>query len=150
MLRVLIVKDYSDSYNGSVVYNYVDTSYYWYFANNNIYIAGYSFISINGSAGSPSASYIIESALNSINSSSKLNSIKIYPNPVQNTLYINNEQNQELKISIINLNGTKVKDIFVKKGERETKIDVSGIKPGLYLIKYSTKDDYKIEKVIIE
>ena len=59
------------------------------------------------------------------------NLINIYPNPVTNTLYIN-EKNKSQQVSIYNYLGEKIIEINENK---ENKIDVSHLPNGIYFFK---------------
>lgn len=67
--------------------------------------------------------------------------IKIYPNPVQNQLNIDSQE-EVLSIEIFDLLGKK---IFEGKGNT---IDVSGLQSGIYLLKINTKNVILTQKII--
>ena len=60
----------------------------------------------------------------------KLNSLQIYPNPVNDFIYIKNTPQSRLKFQIIDLNGN-----IIQKGQLLNEaIDVKGLSPGIYLL----------------
>lgn len=76
----------------------------------------------------------------------------IYPNPVQDQLYvsISTERYADSKIEIFNVSGVKVleKQINTKRGESTAQIDVSALQRGVYLIQIAGFDNYK-QKIVI-
>jgi parallel beta-helix repeat protein len=65
------------------------------------------------------------------------NEIKIYPNPAQNLLLvdINNEHNQALDFEFYNVLGQKIKTYKIESDNETYKFDVSSLDNGLYFIK---------------
>ena len=61
---------------------------------------------------------------------------EIYPNPVDDKLYINSKDNIE-KIEIYNLLGVKLYSEVISQGN-ENMIDMSDFESGLYLVKIKT------------
>ena len=65
------------------------------------------------------------------------NSIRIYPNPVSNTLYISSEKNMIERIVVYSISG---KIVLKRNGNQNNSIDVSSLSKGMYFIElYSTK-----------
>ncbi len=68
--------------------------------------------------------------------SNDLTDYKIYPNPANDFINIElpgkNESN--LKLSLYNLQGMILKNMFVEKGQNRVKIDISAFENGIYLI----------------
>jgi len=62
-------------------------------------------------------------------------SIKSYPNPVQNTLYIDydNQNKSACNVSIYDIVGKKVKNQNISAIESKTEIDVSELRSGIYI-----------------
>jgi len=75
----------------------------------------------------------------------KVKNVTIYPNPVKDKLFIESLNNEEKKLYIYDLNGRVVKKV---KTNRE--ISVSDLKPGIYLLKIDTNQDFYYEKIIIQ
>ena len=72
----------------------------------------------------------------------KLEKIKIFPNPVNNTLNINSQLFSD--ISIFNTLGQSISNFTVNNN----RIDVSFLNPGIYLIEFKTETSCKILKFI--
>lgn len=71
---------------------------------------------------------------------SKIDAIKLYPNPVDDVLYINTEK--EMKYKIYDMSG-----ILVKSGRFEdNQINVSDIKQGVYIIQLDNEMTFKMIK----
>ncbi len=79
--------------------------------------------------------------------------IKVYPVPANQLLNINlySDLQQNGLISIINLNGKTIfnKQIYIVEGENMMRIDVSGFKTGIYILKLSTQNTAKTKFIII-
>jgi len=73
--------------------------------------------------------------------------IKLYPNPVKNTLYIDGLVPQTA-INIISVKGAVIKTL--KVNGRSDKINVSDLKNGIYLIRYNDGSSYKVKRFIKE
>ncbi|HWY12566.1 MAG TPA: T9SS type A sorting domain-containing protein [Bacteroidia bacterium] len=73
-----------------------------------------------------------------------LNSLKVFPNPASNTLYISDEQYFEAQIEIINTLGeTILKTPFINE------IDVSGLPDGIYTLQLISKNQIVQKRLII-
>lgn len=76
-----------------------------------------------------------------------LNNLILYPNPITNHLFINNEINSFTEIEIYNIIGKKIFSSTIESGIN--KIDFSNIKTGVYIIKSKNRDNnYVINKII--
>jgi hypothetical protein len=73
--------------------------------------------------------------------------IKLYPNPVKSTLYIDGLIPQTT-INIISVKGAVVKTL--KVNGRSDRINVSDLKNGIYLIRYNNGSSYKVKRFIKE
>lgn len=71
------------------------------------------------------------------NSNLIANGIKIYPNPATDIIKVDCEEKQDLHISIFNIIGSKVQDIYVTEFSNE--INVSALTNGIYIIKLEGK-----------
>lgn len=77
------------------------------------------------------------------------NFFSIYPNPVKNTITIDNKTNINIsKIEIINLLGKKVKEIKVSDLSNQT-IDISELNKGMYLVSILENDKIVSQKKLI-
>jgi plastocyanin len=78
--------------------------------------------------------------------------VKIYPDPVDQTLTFSmtNDLRGGMEISIYNALGQKVKTVSVTKDEDfiQHDIDMSGIAPGLYLVRVNTSESQIVQKFI--
>jgi len=83
-----------------------------------------------------------------VNKVSGAKAISIYPNPVKETLYYSCITNEHtLKLSVLDLNGNEIiqRTIANEKGQ----LDVSGLSPGIYLLKIiSTEGVLNYQKFI--
>ena len=73
------------------------------------------------------------------------NNIQAYPNPANNTLYIDNLPEDVNSIKIFNIEGKLVLDAAINNI-----LDISKIKEGLYQLKITTKDNLEINRKIIK
>ena len=73
-------------------------------------------------------------------------SIKIYPNPTSNTLYIESEDATIDHVVVLDMTGKEIlrQDIFNNRGE----INVSSLPNGIYLVETICKGGYQINKFI--
>ena len=70
----------------------------------------------------------------------------IYPNPVKNKAYISQEAGIN-GITIININGKAIKSF---SGNNISEIDVSGLSPGVYILKLESIDEMYYERILVE
>jgi len=75
-----------------------------------------------------------------------LNAVKIYPNPTQNILFIDNAENSS--VEIFNLNGAMVKRMDVLNNNAE--INVSDLNSGVYFLKVQMSEGVRIAKFVKE
>ena len=73
------------------------------------------------------------------------NNIQAYPNPANNTLYIDNLPEDVNSIKIFNIEGKLVLDAAINNT-----LDISKIKEGLYQLKITTKDNLEINRKIVK
>ena len=75
--------------------------------------------------------------------------IKIFPNPVHNTLHIKSKlNNQNTTIEVYNYLG-KLLDAYQNKNSQYTQIDVSKLSSGIYIIKFKS-EDFILQKEFIK
>ncbi|MGD1845012.1 MAG: T9SS type A sorting domain-containing protein [Salibacteraceae bacterium] len=74
--------------------------------------------------------------------------VRIYPNPVQNTLSIESDAVAIAKVEIFNLMGQNVQQI--SGGEDFKNIDVSGLPDGMYLLNVHFADGTSISRKIVK
>jgi hypothetical protein len=80
--------------------------------------------------------------------------IVCYPNPVRETLNIELEAEQEgqMSMDLVDMRGIsvlKLSQINVQAGWNKENIDVSGLAPGIYMLKVTCGDVTEIRKVIV-
>lgn len=74
----------------------------------------------------------------------------VFPNPVQNILYLNiSDKSTNAKISIINTTGQVVKNVQFSAGQAKM-IPMNGIEPGIYFVRYRQGELEHIKKIIKE
>ncbi|WP_179345314.1 PQQ-dependent sugar dehydrogenase [Winogradskyella ursingii] len=82
-----------------------------------------------------------------------INDVSIYPNPTNESLYINftgRKNNTPSTISIFNLQGQLVITNYITESKIE-KIDVSGFAKGFYLLRIETEDGFNMtQKIVID
>jgi len=78
---------------------------------------------------------------------SKIDQLKIYPNPAKNNIQIQNFNFNSGEIRIFNVLGKQV--IYQTKNLNKT-IDISSLKSGIYIVKISSEGKSKTQKLVIE
>jgi len=73
-----------------------------------------------------------------------LSTVRIYPNPCKNTLHFSRERVGEY-LEILDIKG----QLILKSQINSNQADLSSIKNGLYIARFSTKNGYQTEKLII-
>ncbi len=78
-------------------------------------------------------------------------SFSIFPNPAENTLFVNltSPLQNQAELNIINVLGENVFFEKLAKGESNKTIDLSSISKGIYFVVLKTKDTKSINKLII-
>lgn len=76
-----------------------------------------------------------DSGLSIKNLTISVNNLQIYPNPVQNELFIELEESQIMELSIFDLSGRLVKSITEHTAKS---VNVSGLQQGMYILKVQT------------
>ncbi len=79
-----------------------------------------------------------------------LNKITIFPNPAFNVLYITNPNSNNLNINIINMAGETM--LNKKSKSLKTKLNISSLQKGIYLIRILNIDNHQLEikKLVIK
>jgi hypothetical protein len=72
------------------------------------------------------------------------NSFALYPNPVKETLRINNDSNQKVSATIYDINGKKLNGQSLETNA--TTIDVKAFSPGLYFVVFESEDGERVSK----
>jgi hypothetical protein len=91
----------------------------------------------------------IDTALNftlSNQSFSQIDGLKMYPNPAKNNLFIETALNSDINVSIINVLGKEVINSKVSNNA----VTISGLTPGMYIVKITEEGKTSTKKLIIE
>ena len=92
-------------------------------------------ININGS---PNAINSLEPADDPENSS-----LILYPNPVQNILYITGDDSEDYDVEVFSVLGQLVLSVV-----NVTQIEVGGFNSGLYLIKITSENSTQVKRIV--
>jgi len=79
--------------------------------------------------------------------SPKINDISLYPNPAHDTFYLNFSNARNHKIELIDLQGRVLSQS--KNQEQLAKIDIKGMKPGMYFVKIVDQNNIQTMKIQI-
>jgi len=94
----------------------------------------------NISFSSPGASVLNSSSF------SQIDGLKMYPNPAKNNLFIETALNSDINVSIIDVLGKEVINSKVSNNA----VNISGLTPGMYIVKISEEGKTATKKLIIE
>lgn len=84
--------------------------------------------------------------INSVKTNENIDGIKIYPNPANSFLYIDNVSNKNINISINDVIGVELYKCFTETG---VQIDLSSLPPGMVFVKIQQDNNSFIKKIII-
>lgn len=73
--------------------------------------------------------------------------VRVFPNPTNNWLHVITNNDSQAYLSIYAVNGMK---ILGRRLEKNTRIDVSSWKPGIYMMKVMQKENITTTKILIE
>ena len=129
--------------NGEEIANLSDASY-----QDNVEdgIYTYSVIATDGNGHSSSPEFVIVSVGTVGIEESSLESVSIYPNPVNNTLFVNCG-NAEFNYEMYNGMGQKVAN---GTAMGNAQISVSGMSKGVYFLRLTSGTQIRMEKVVVE
>ncbi len=75
----------------------------------------------------------------------------IYPNPAEETVFVQNSSNQSLKqIEFVNVSGKLVKSISTSLDTKVQQIDVSDLQSGMYFVKFNVYNKSFVKKLIVK
>jgi len=80
----------------------------------------------------------------------KNSKIKIYPNPSNSQIKIENLNNAFTKISIWNINGQLVFEKNIEESDSSLELDIKDIANGLYFLHFSNGQKLIVEKIVIQ
>jgi len=88
-------------------------------------------------------------AILSIDKVEKTESIKIYPNPAGETLYVDVFDNSATNITMYNIVGSQLMTKVLNQNERRFEIDLSEMPEGVYTVLVTGEDFVYSEKVLV-
>lgn len=71
--------------------------------------------------------------------------VRIYPNPVEDNIYIDIESYDDLEIELLTLEGR-----IVDEWNGTNKINVQGVSSGFYLLKLVSGDKFSVERIVVK
>jgi len=74
--------------------------------------------------------------------------LRVYPNPAEDFITIETSVTKESSVSINNLHGQEIYKQHLS--DKLTRIDISNLKRGFYLVKLTTENSVLVEKIILE
>jgi hypothetical protein len=77
---------------------------------------------------------------------SQIDGLKMYPNPAKNNLFIKTALNSDINVSIIDVLGKEVINSKVSNNA----VNISGLTPGMYIVKITEEGKTSTKKLIIE
>ena len=77
---------------------------------------------------------------------SQIDGLKMYPNPAKNNLFIETALNSDINVSIIDVLGKEVINSKVSNNA----VNISGLTPGMYIVKITEEGKTSTKKLIIE
>jgi Secretion system C-terminal sorting domain len=80
-----------------------------------------------------------------------LSTLKVYPVPTGNELTLQHDAATDASsISVVTIDGKVIKTVKPTAGDTETKMNVSSLKPGLYLIRYVVADGESVTTKLVK
>ncbi|MEX0967732.1 MAG: T9SS type A sorting domain-containing protein [Bacteroidia bacterium] len=76
------------------------------------------------------------------------NPVQVYPNPVVDFLIADLSGIKDGKVEILSITGQKLTEYTIDSGEMKYKINVSGLSPGIYFLKASSKHEVHTFKFV--
>lgn len=121
--------------------------------NQTFYAVAQNFIETDGSGiaylyGSLTVKFIPESTISGIINNSIDNTLKIYPNPTNDKLFIEFNEYKPSFVEIINSSGQLIQSFEVKNSK--TQIKIENLSRGLYFIKIKNENGLTTKKIIKE
>ena len=80
---------------------------------------------------------------------STINQIELYPNPFSEQIYLDNNSDSEIKVSVYSLTGSIIKNRFVARNS-SIMIDMKGFSNNLFIVKLETNRQIKTQLIIRE
>ena len=108
----------------------------------------YNLVAINGN--DPKAlGELVDFVLSQSDGLAKNNSVRIYPNPCKGFFRVTNKYQTDLKLYIYDVYGKLLLSKQVLQNSTD-QIEISGLTPGLYLIRFFGEDTYFEQKIIVK
>jgi len=148
VLKVMSVIDYGDTWDGVPIGTYIDTVITWHNASLGVFVASTSVSYTNGVQQLQQTTFLAEEDfLASVNGFKNNLDIQFFPNPTNNILNINNNQNDVVQLNIFTLTGAEVYSTQLTQG-RNT-IDLSDLENGVYILNYTLDGEVTTQRMIV-
>lgn len=133
-----------DSANDGICCNYGDGAYSVSF--NGVELAS------GGEFGSSESTIVCPNLVDNIEEINPLDELTVYPNPAKNRIYIdiNEVQLNDVKISLINIVGQRIRVNNISNDPYLLELNVQDYDKGMYIIELTSNEFSKSYKVIIE
>ncbi len=83
-------------------------------------------------------------------SSTDVSAVNIYPNPVQDNLFVETDGLDIQDVNFVTMNGQNINSkVSIRNGIDRLQINTSQLQPGIYLLRLETSDEPIIEKIIV-
>jgi len=83
-------------------------------------------------------------------SSADVSAVNIYPNPVQNNLFVETTGLDIQDVNLMTMNGQNINaKVSIRNGIDQLQINTSQLQSGIYLLRLETSDEPIIEKIIV-
>ena len=117
-------------------------------------LQGWYWVTVSNSNGcTDTDSVYVDSQTSSRTPITALGEVRIYPNPVQNTLFVDLDLtiNHGLMLELYSISGSLIyRDDIKRAGITEAQIDMQNMTPGTYFLKVATDDKLHNFMVIVE
>ncbi|MEO7311946.1 MAG: T9SS type A sorting domain-containing protein [Chitinophagaceae bacterium] len=126
---------------GTVAANNTATASYAF--TDNVAQSGlvYYRLKMIGKDGSFKYSFIV-----AVTNTKQKESLSVFPNPVMNSVTLGYEKaTKNASLSVLNVEGRKMLTALIPTGTTQTSFDVTGLLPGMYLLRYS--DDKRVQTI---
>jgi hypothetical protein len=105
---------------------------------------------VNSCGNGPVASLTVDVVAVGIAEPTKEHFVSVYPNPARNIINLKPYKTLKADIQFVNYIGTTLIDLRETTISSTYKLDISGLKPGIYFIKINAEGGQQITKVVIE
>lgn len=154
VLRVKFVESYKDTCLLFTI-KYDQTTYYWFDGSNKEPLLTLVFLTVN-SSGTPTSSKsasVADFTVGIHQNSQPFGSIDLYPNPATGfvDIAINSFKDNDCEVSLLDMNGRKVMKTIHSSvsGNDHFSLDISGVKPGIYMVRIVSGNEIANKKLIV-